>query len=454
MKKALSIMIVLAIALSMFGMIANAEVLEKDDLTDEGESVVVLWDSSQINGEVLGKDGFPLEYLLDHDFTIAGPAENFGVAGWVGCSQDIVAFGYSVDDGEPVMSADYKYETRQDVIDAAKSFGCDYASRFRIMVDGNGLEGTHKYSFLCQIEDGKIFKMSITDGTEVGFSYSADGTLPSPTPTIDPESEQIPMIMLRFDEEDKYIEGGLFSFSLNAIESIEFDAEKKCYVIHMENAADPWVVMLFSTLAMEDDTYIIEADKYKYMQLGIRTSNADAGSLGQIYFQTDENTGFDEPKAVVFQLKPTDERQFINVNLGRNKKWKGMMLDTRLDPFGECNGECDFEVYYIAFFSNEGEAKTFGESWLAQGDEVMPTKAPTPEPTEVPTQAPTAEASPVITSVPTEETVPTAQPTDAPINGNTGNKGVNPGVIIGIIAGVAVIAIVVAIILISKKKKK
>ncbi|MBO4327729.1 MAG: hypothetical protein J5950_10695 [Clostridia bacterium] len=454
MKKVLSILIAMAIAVSifgMFGLVAGAEIMDKDDIIDDGDTVVVLWDHTEVDGAVLGTDGFPIDYMLAHNFFVAGPSEVFGVAGWVGCTQDIVAFGYCVDGGEPVMSEDYKFPTQQDVINAAMTFGCEYASRFRILVDATALEGTHKYSFLCQIGDGRIFKLSISDGTELEFMYSADGTPLDPTPTPDPGESSAPMIMFRLDEEGKYAEDGIFGTQRNNIESIEFDAGKKCYVIHMENASDPSVVMLFTMLSLDNDNYIIDAATYKYMQLGIRVSNPDADTGGQIYFQTDEYAGFDEAKAVVFKFQPNDDVQFVNINMGRNKKWNGILLDTRLDPLGMCNGICDFEVYYIAFFPNEQAANDFGQSWLAQGDEIIPTLAPTPEPTETPTNAPTAEVTPVPTEIATEEVKPTEQATG---KSSDGKNGVNPGVIIGIIAGVVVIAIVVAAIVISKKKKK
>lgn len=457
MKKTLSLLIALLLIVSSFGLIVNAEILDKDDISNDGDSVVVLWDNVQMNGAVLGQDGAPLDYLTDHFDVVSGPADSFGVAGWVGCSQDIVAFGYCVDGGEPVLSADYKYETQEDVINAAKTMGCDFASRYKIIIDATGIEGNHVYNFLCQLEDGRIFKMSIHDGTEVAFTFSPDGSAVVSTPTPDPEKEAAPMIMLRFDDDDKYIEGGFFGNLRNSIDDIEFNEEKKCYVIKLENASDPWVMMQFSLLSMDDDTYLIDTDKYKIMQLGLRVSKAEEATLGQIYYETEDDPTLGESKAVSFRMQQTDEKQYVNVNLGRNKNWKGYMLEARLDPLGSCNGAVDYEVYYLAFFSDEDAASEFGESWLEKGDEIMPTAAPTPEPTEKPTNAPTPEMTPIPTDAPktiapaTEEVAPTEQSQQGP---SGENKGANVGLIIGIIAGVLAAAGIVAALVISKKKKK
>ena len=465
MKKLLSITLIAMLLFSIFTVVSGAEVLEIEDFIAEGNTALVLWDSVRTDDTVLGIDGHPLDYLSAHNDTLSGPAESVGVAGWVASSQDIKAFGYMIDDGDPVLSEEYKAVTGDDVMAAANNFGCEFASRYHLIVSTEGLKGIHKFTFLCQTADGSIFIMSTVQGDVVGFDYSADGPVATPESTKEPEGGDKaygPGPIFRFDAEDKYVEGGLFGTS-NNIDSIEFDAEKKCFVIHMENIGDPWAVMQFTLASMEDESYIVDADTYKYMQIGFRLSNPAAGLTGQIYYQTDENPGFSEPQAVSLNYKDTDELQYVNANLGRKKTWTGMMIDTRLDPLGECKGVADFEVYYVAFFENEKAATDFGDKWLEKGDEVIPTPAPTPTkaPTPEPTATPESEATSIPTPVPTEAeqaTTDNGGNTEATGKGsaNTGDKGEKsfPWPVIAIIGGVVVVAAIVIGIVVGKKKKK
>ena len=463
MKKLLSLMIITALILSTFTLVSGAEVLDKEDFIAEGNNTVILWDSVRKNDEIQGNDGFAIDYLDAHDMTVAGPAESVGVVGWAGATQEIVAFGYMVDGGEPVLSADFMSETGDDVRGAAQSMGCDFASRYHITASTEGVEGTHRYTFLCQVEDGSVFIMSTAQAIVVEFDYRAEGEAPTAEPTAEPEEGDKslePGPFFRFDEDEKYVEGGLFG-AANNIDSIEFDAEKKCYVIHMENASDPWVVMQFTLAMMEDDNYIVDAETYKYMQLGVRLDNPSAGTVGQIYFATDENPGFSEPQGIMMRCEETTDLQFVNVNLGKNKRWTGIMVDTRLDPLGESNGIADYEVYYIAFFQNEKAANDFGAKWLELGDEAIPTPAPTPTkaPTPEPTATPESDATAIPTPVPTDNEPagqPTADNSGKDDKSNTGDKDTNskPWLIPVIIGGVVVVAAAVIAIIVSKKKKK
>ena len=465
MKRLLSLTLIAMLMFSLFTVVSSAEVLDIDDFIAEGNNAVVLWDSVRTDDTILGVDGHPLDYLSDHNDTLPGPAESVGVAGWVASTQDIKAFGYMIDDGEPVLSEEYKAFTGDDVIAAANAFSCEFASRFHLIVSTEGLKGTHKFTFVCQTQDGSIFIMSTMQRDVVEFNFNADGPVSTPEPTKEPETGDKayePGPIFRFDAEDKYVEGGIFG-AANNIDSIEFDAEKKCYVIHMENIGDPWAVMQFTLASMEDDSYIVDADTYKIMQVGFRLSNPAAGLTGQIYFQTDKNPGFSEPQAISLSYKDTDALQYVNANMGRKKTWTGMMIDTRLDPLGECNGIADFEVYYVAFFENEKAATAFGDKWLEKGDEIIPTPAPTPTkaPTPEPTATPESEATSIPTPVPTEAEQVTADNggnSNATDNGsaNTGDKGGKsfPWPVIAIIGGVVVVAAVVIGIVVGKKKKK
>jgi hypothetical protein len=221
---------------------------------------------------------------------------------------------------------------------------------------------------------------------------------------------------------------------------------------------------MFTSLELDGEMFELDTEKYKILQIGARIDPA-AGDRGQFYFQTDENSGYDEPKDVLFDYENTSEKQYVNVNLGKNKKWTGLMSDCRLDPFSGSSVECEYELYYMAFFTNENAAKEFGDKWLAEGSITVPTSEPTPTkaPTEVPTATPevTPTEKPVETQAPATEaktdapvaTEKAAEPT-APKTDDNKPSGPNVGLIIGIVVGVVAIAAIVAGVLISKKKKK
>ena len=433
-------------------------VMEQEDFEDEGNNAYVMWDRVEKDGVILGADGNPFDYLEDCNYVVAGPASTVDITGWTASSQPIKAFGYMLDDGTPVLSEEYVRDAEQAVLDAAAIASCEFANRYLIIVNTEGMEGLHKITFLCQVEDGSVFIMTRYNGDYVEFYYSADGKdVPgTPEPTEIPDYEQLGDDMgpiFRFDAEDKYVEGGFFYGQSNSIDSVTFDEEKKCFVIHMDNSMDPWIILPFLSAANEDESLFVDADKYKIMQIGLRYTSS-AGSEGQFFFQTDEYGGFDEPKDVKYKLGKTDDIQFVNVNLGRNKKWTGVMLDSRIDPLVIVEGVCDYEIYYFAFFTNAAAADAFGNKWLAEGDSAIPTPAPTPtkEPTAEPTETPVVTPVPENTVAPTEETHETEKPSNG---GKEDKSGVNPGVIIGIAAGIVVVAgVVAAIIAISKKKKK
>ncbi len=64
--------------------------------------------------------------------------------GWVGVKGDIGLFGYQIDKGEIVYSADFLFAAEQGVIDAAAGTGADNATRMAIFVPVAGIEGDHR----------------------------------------------------------------------------------------------------------------------------------------------------------------------------------------------------------------------------------------------------------------------------------------------------------------------
>ncbi|MBO7406437.1 MAG: PT domain-containing protein [Clostridia bacterium] len=458
----ISVLLIVALLVTMFSFPAAAD-SSVTEFEDFGSLLIVLWDSIKIDGKNAPSD--PVTYLEDFG-AVGGPVQTVGVRGWAACNaMDITAFGYVIDDGEPVIKEEYKVNTEDAVIAAAQNAGCQYASRYDVAVDVSAVEGDHTIDFLIQFEDGTIVKMTTNSAVPVSFIYSADGSAvnatPEPTAEPDPESlDNAPGPILSFADEEGY--ENFFSSSMrNQIEDIYFDDEKGCVIISMDVVGDPYVVLMFSSLEIDDEPLEVDAEKYKILQLGVRI-NPNTGDRGQYYFQTDENAGYDEAKDALFDYEKTDALQYVNINLGKNKKWTGIMADCRLDPFGGNSEPCDYELYYMAFFTNEKAANDFGDKWLAEGAlptaEPTPTKAPTPEPTATPeaviTDAPVVTEAPKSTDAP--DTTDAAKVTDKPADkDNTGNnKNAKTGLIIGIAIGVVAVAASVCGALIAKKKKK
>ncbi|MBR6935679.1 MAG: hypothetical protein IKH41_09355 [Clostridia bacterium] len=461
MRKIVPFLIAAALVISMFAIPAAAD-SSVSEFTDFSGTLIVLWDWIIIDGNSTE----PVSYLEDYG-AVGGPASSVGISGWTANNtMEITSLGYMIDDGEPVMSADFMVTTDDAVKGAAQNAGCDYVTRFQVNVNVEAITGDHEIEFLIGFEDGSIYRMNTQIGMPVAYTYSADSSAvnatPEPTATPEPsELDNAPGPVFQFNDEDLF--GTFFGPLTNQVESVEFDSEKGCYVISMDKVGDPWVYLSIAALAAEYDEYVVDANTYKILQLGVRFPTA-VGTRGQFYFQTDENPGIDEAKDMIFDYKKTDEFQYVNINLGSNKRWSGTMSDCRLDPLSACNEACDFEFYYMAFFTNQDAATAFGDKWLASGELDIPTAAPTP--TKAPTAEPTAtpEVTPTEKVEPTEaaqpgtdkpEEKPTSAATDKPADDKKAdNKGPNAGVIIGIVAGVVVIAAAVIGIVLAKKKKK
>ena len=460
MRKIIPFMICVMMIISMLSVPTGAasSVLEFSDFTDG--TLIVLWDRILVDSGYAGVD--PISYLEDYN-AVGGPASTVGVSGWTATnSQEIVSLGYMIDGGDPVMSEECKVDTDNAVIQAANNAGCEYVTRYQIRANVEGLEGNHEIEFLIGLEDGTIVKMSTQLGVPIAFTYSADGSAvaatPEPTQEPDPsEQDNTPGPIFRFNDEDIY--AGLFTGNPSQIESIEYDSEKKCFVISMDEVGDPYSMMALSALAAEDDAYEVDADTYRILQIGVRFPTA-AGTRGQFYFQTSEYAGIDEAKDVIFDYNQTDELQYVNINLGSNKRWTGTMADCRFDPLSKCDVACEYEFYYMAFFTNVNAANEFGDSWLANGDAAIPTPAPTP--TKAPTPEPTATPEAVVTDEPAETPAVTDAPaatvapaaTDKPGDDTKDSSKANTGLIIAIVAIVAVVAAAAAGIVIGSKKKK
>ncbi len=114
----------------------------------EAGVVAVSYDAFMIDGEMQINGGADA-WLNDRDNTVdaTGRVKFYG---WVGFSQAIEAFGYVIDDGEPVWNQSFATYTE----DAVRSAGGQNASRFEITADLSALSGKHTVRFLVKLTDG------------------------------------------------------------------------------------------------------------------------------------------------------------------------------------------------------------------------------------------------------------------------------------------------------------
>ena len=463
-RKTLPILLILTLMVSLVALPAHAEtaVIPYEDFLFDGDTLYGCWDSIVLDGQFIHEDGKAIEYCEDNDHLVVGPCNMLEVRGWMVCTQQISAFGYMIDDGQPVLSEDFFWQTEDAVVEIGASLGCDYASRFHIVVDTSEITGAHKITFLIQVEDGSVVTMVANSRCEVLVNYSADGSaLPAtPEPTEEPSGQDSvgPVFLCT---SDSLMDGEFFDAVKNNIDEAYFDAERGCYVLAVNGEQDPYIYFPFGTLSMIDDSYTVDCEIYRYLQIGVRFNAPAMGESGQFFFQTDEYTNIVEQRSFVFKWQMTDEKQYVNINLGKSKYWKGVMIDSRLDPINLPLAGGDFEVYYMAFFTSESAAKEFGDKWLETGALDVPTPAPKPTkaPTEVPTEAPTpvpATEAPGVTDAPVTEPTKASSGDDADNKDDQTKKNgsVNPWLIIGPVLGVVAIAAVVTGILAGKKKKK
>ncbi|MBR6933882.1 MAG: PT domain-containing protein [Clostridia bacterium] len=295
-------------------------------------------------------------------------------------------------------------------------------------------------------------------GRHLDHEYINTGASPE-TPVISG-----PTALFSFDEEDDVI-NLLLSGSKKLVSNIRFDDGR--YLLDLTEGSDPYLELCFGSLAAFGDIEEIDAGESKVMQLGIRVNTVANGRVGNIYWQTDLHTGFNETKNRDIIYKATEDVQTVNVELFKDKYWEGTLSNLRFDPFPKVIESTTLELYYIAFFANTESADAFAAKYLegglaaavatepaqtdpdASGDPAYTAAVPTEKQTEVPIAEPT--------SVPTEASI--AEPTIAPTEANTGvDQNSNPGSKkVLLITGIAVCGVIIAAILlliIIKKKKQ
>jgi hypothetical protein len=95
--------------------------------------------------------------------------------GWVGVKGDLGEFGYSIDGGAYVFSADFAVPPDQAVIDAAKNGGADNASRVGINVPMADLDGEHTVTIVYKNTDGYLIEL--LEYTVIRMNADQNGTM-------------------------------------------------------------------------------------------------------------------------------------------------------------------------------------------------------------------------------------------------------------------------------------
>ena len=175
------------------------------------------------------------------------------------------------------------------------------------------------------------------------------------------ESEKNDEIVFVFDNEDEYF--GLFEGRVTDIQDVSYDAEKKCFVLSVGESTDPFIELLFGVYTETGRIDPISADKYKFIQFGVRFDTG-AGREGQFYFQTTPNMDYKESQNLSYLYKGTDKLQYINIDASANGAWTGNVSDCRYDLLTTCKYDVEFEVYYVGFFENQEAANSYGDAWL------------------------------------------------------------------------------------------
>lgn len=465
MKKTISILLSIAVILAAFLAVPSVSAEEAQD--NESEEIVIDYDAGPYVGSEFRQiywNGFAfnnyeggeapwtaLAPILTNDGYVddrGGSGQTLGLEGWVGFDQAITAFG-------AMINGDIEWDESFDKGSSAEIKSDDkggrYAKFYSVNIDISKARNRYTAGVAVALADGTVVKLNSTDYPEANTFISFLGIEEQMPPELETgDVDKTPGPVLSFSDEDNF---PYFFRWVNDIKSISYDDTLGCYVISMSNAYDPFFEFDLSALIRSGDLEEMSAEEFTVIQLGIRYDPA-AGPRGQFFWQTSEHTEYKEEQSKFIQYEDTADYQVVNIDLRGVDIWEGNIANLRYDPLPACPGDCDVELYYIAFFRSMAGAVEFGEQWkeAVKAGKPFPTeepKATAVPPTEAPTKAPTQIPA---TEIPPTEIPVTETPTGAP---GESSGGPDKGLIIGL-AGAGVTAIIAAVIvaIASKKKKK
>ena len=259
------------------------------------------------------------------------------------------------------------------------------------------------------------------DGYEPKEGYESKFIKVESTAVEDENADKKPygMAFLNKDEYDDF-----FGIK-NAIEDISFDSEKQCYVASVYESNDPFVELCFETLVLYGELDDLNVEDVQVISIGVRFDHTAANEL-EFYYQTDEYPGYSEPQKVISSYEGHDGYQYVTIDLRQTPNWEGNLLNCRYDVFRSSNKECQLEIYYVGLFKSMAGAVDFGESWLAVGGgannplaNVEPDETPDTGATAEPGDDPTAEPADPTTEPKDDPTEEPAAPTDVPADDAT-----------------------------------
>ncbi len=419
MKRALSLIIVSLIAISLLGPVGSNAYTKYDSLSDYGDATNSALFMIQGDGADLftrddsGLQNATVDYLFMNKDTVHGPFSTLSFSGWFGANLDIVKVGYAIGEEEPVFSEDYKAGFPS----WGTQTGVKYAIGYDMTIDVSGL-GEEKTLIkpVVMLEDGTVL-----EATFLTVYYSSKPA----------EIEKLPEII-------ELTTGSTGAFNFRSAKSVAFKInipEGKKLVKFTVKSSPTWNgpatgVGLTATI---------------YKWAGDFEDSIDGDSLGE-FFEEDhkDNANLD----VVYDYIPAGDYLIVMTDYTGN--------------IGGWNAEKFIDEYATLFdyFIDGMESAPPVNCAITIIDDDPPETTDVPA-TDVPTDAPATDA-------PTEEAAPTDAPavtdvpqvTDAPKTTDApkdkDQKGANAGLIAGITAGSVAVAAaaVIAGVTISKKRKK
>lgn len=150
MKKIIAIILSVSLVLSICSVIGFAE--------EEAKKHILDIDYFRINGVVTDQAINPSVSPLEKDF-VKEKAETISIYGWVAESHEHEAFGYIIDDGEPVYSEDFWIDLTPEngqIIDDLYDWD-NYRSRYDIIVPVTA--ETKSVTFIMRYKDGEVLNL-------------------------------------------------------------------------------------------------------------------------------------------------------------------------------------------------------------------------------------------------------------------------------------------------------
>jgi len=346
-------------------------------------------------------------YLSENFNTVHGPFASLKLKGWFGTDQTITAFGYAIDDAEPVFLDGIFTEVADWVLTA----GGENSRGYEMTVDVSGItEGKVLIRPVVKLEDGTVIEATYLD-----VYY-----------TPEPAGEQAKPQLIEFTEGSN---GNAMNFSGCATVGFRFTVPEGMKLVKFTVADSPTWNGPATGIGCTANIYRWTANDFD--------ETLDSESLGEVYEE--------------------DHKDNDNLDLEFENIHAGEYLVVLTDFTGNLGGwgangiKAEYADSFFYYNNGEEMSSVVKCKMTVIADDNPPEITEEPAATEQPTEVP-ATATPAPTEVPaTEEPAATAAPTEEPAEEPV--KSSKTGLIIGIIAAAAVLACVVLAVALRGKRK-